>query len=110
MEKEFIKELSEKVKSGQKTVTYIVKGKWSEGVIGMSMWADYAADNQFEREFPFGLQGETWHSKNGDIKVSDMTDVHIKNCMKVVGEDNAWYDYFRKILDKRKKKRGIWGF
>ena len=29
-EKEFIRELSEKVKSGQKTVVYIVKGRWSD--------------------------------------------------------------------------------
>lgn len=29
-EVDFVKELSEKVKSGQKTVTYIVKGGWSK--------------------------------------------------------------------------------
>lgn len=67
----------------------------------MSLYDDFIADCLFERDFPFGLPCDMWHSKNGDIKVSDMTTEHIKNCMRIVGEDDAWYSYFAMELANR---------
>lgn len=77
----------------------------------MSLWNDYEADAAFENDFPFGLPNKHWHSKDGDILVTDMTDSHIRNCMKMVGEDDEWYSYFQQELERRsndsyKKKYG----
>lgn len=70
----------------------------------MSLWDDYKADMQFEHDFPFGVPTDTWITKDGTkIKLTDMTEQHIKNCMNIVGEDDAWYDHFQKELDRRQK-------
>lgn len=65
------------------------------------MFDDWKADAQFEHDFPFGVPGEFWESKNGCIPVKDMTVSHIKNCMKLVGEDDEWYNYFKEELMNR---------
>ena len=67
----------------------------------MSLFEDYKYDLQFAADFPFGVPCEFWKSKEGKIAVKDMTDQHIKNCMKLVGVDNPWYSYFEKELEKR---------
>ena len=67
----------------------------------MSLWSDYEIEAQFAKDYPFGIPNKYWHSKNGDIPVSEMTEQHIRNCMKMVGEDDVWYTYFQKELDKR---------
>lgn len=67
----------------------------------MSLGHEYEAEFEFEKDFPFGLPGDYWYSKSGRIKVSDMTDSHIMNCMRIVGEDDPWYSHFKKELDKR---------
>lgn len=67
----------------------------------MSLWEDYEADAAFEKDYPFGIPNEYWHSKGGDILASEMTEQHIRNCMKMVGEDNEWYLYFQRELERR---------
>ena len=71
----------------------------------MSMWEDYKADTQFERDYQFGIPGDVWHSRDGDIKVSDMSVEHIKNCIKMVGEDSEWHRYFLAVVKERKEER-----
>ena len=66
----------------------------------MSLFDDMA-DYQFEGYFPFGIPGEVWHSKYGNIPVREMTTRHIKNCMKIVGEDDEWYRVFQQELERR---------
>lgn len=68
----------------------------------MSLFDDYEADAQFERDFPYGVPCDTWKSKQGEIKVTNMTEMHIRNCMKMVGEDDAWFAAFEKELERRK--------
>lgn len=74
----------------------------------MSLWDDYKADAQFAHDFPFGVPNEYWNGKDGEILVTDMTDQHIRNCMRMVGEDDDWYSYFQKELDRRKDCRKHW--
>lgn len=65
----------------------------------MSLYSDY--DGYFEEQYPFGMAGDIWKSRSGDIKVSDMTEAHIRACMKIVGEDDVWYGRFLKELKRR---------
>lgn len=53
----------------------------------MSLHSDY--DGYFEESYPFGIAGDVWHSHSGYIRVSDMTNSHIRACMRIVGEDDA---------------------
>ena len=71
----------------------------------MSLWDDYKVDAQFAHDFPFGVPNEYWNGKDGEILVTDMTDQHIRNCMRMVGENDDWYSYFQKELDRRKDCR-----
>lgn len=72
----------------------------------MSLGREFFDDYGFEIDFPFGVPGEYWKSKNGRIKVTEMTDAHIQNCMNIVGEDDEWYGYFVKELERRKENKG----
>lgn len=67
----------------------------------MSLYEDF--DGYFEHDYPFGLPCDIWKSKHGDIKLKDMTTTHIISCMKIVGEDDAWYGRFTKELERRGK-------
>lgn len=68
----------------------------------MSLFSDYEAEYEFERDFAFGVPSDTWKTKDGrKIKVSEMTEQHIKNCMRLVGEDDGWYGVFYKELKRR---------
>lgn len=67
----------------------------------MSLGAELLAEYEFERDYPFGLPGKVWHAKSGDIRLCDMTVQHIRNCMRVVGEDDAWYGEFHEELERR---------
>ena len=67
----------------------------------MSLYDDF--DGYFERDYPFGIPGDVWTSKNGPIKVSDMSEHHIRSCMKIVGEDDAWYGRFLTELKRRRE-------
>lgn len=68
----------------------------------MSLYSDLSADYQFERDYPFGLPNKYWLTRNGEkILVSEMSSVHISNCMRLVGEDDPWYAYFQEELNKR---------
>ena len=69
----------------------------------MGMFEDWYADDLFEEDYPYGLPSDTWTTIDGkEIKLTDMTVKHIKNCMKLVGEDDDWYDAFNKELERRK--------
>ena len=65
--------------------------------LGSELLDDYA----FERDYPFGLPNDYWNSKNGKIALKNMTESHIRNCMRIVGEDDAWYGRFQKELNRR---------
>ena len=69
----------------------------------MSLYSDFEAEYAFEMDYPFGLPSEWWTKRDGSkIRVADMTAAHIENCMRLVGEDDAWYHYFMQELNKRK--------
>lgn len=68
----------------------------------MSLFSDYEAEYKFERDFPFGVPSDTWKTKDGrKIKLSKMTEQHIKNCMRLVGKDDGWYGVFYRELKRR---------
>ena len=67
----------------------------------MSLYDDF--DGYFERDYPFGIPGDVWKSKNGPIKVTEMSEQHITRCMEIVGEDDVWYWQFLKELERRKE-------
>ena len=68
----------------------------------MGMFSDWFADYAFENDYPHGLPTDEWITKSGaPIKLTDMTDSHLKNCMKMVGEDDKWYYAFEKELESR---------
>lgn len=53
----------------------------------MSYGNELLEDYAFERDYPFGLPGKVWRSSHGDVALKDMTDSHIRNCMRIVGEE-----------------------
>lgn len=68
----------------------------------MSLWDDYKADMYFTRDFPFGVPGDTWTTKDGRrVKLTNMTDQHIQNCMNLVGEGDPWYHHFEEEMHRR---------
>ena len=67
----------------------------------MSLYSDVQYDGYFEELYPFGMAGDVWHSHSGDIRVSGMTDSHIRACMRIVGEDDDWYGRFQVELKRR---------
>lgn len=69
----------------------------------MSLWDDYEAEIQFYRDFPYDVPSDYWCTKDGaKIKLSDMSESHIRNCINMVGEDDGWYARFEQELDRRK--------
>ena len=69
----------------------------------MGLGADWLSDYAFESDFPFGLPCDTWTTNDRrEIKLTDMTDRHILNCMKLVGENDRWYATFETELERRK--------
>ena len=68
----------------------------------MSLGREYMSDYAFETEYPFGIAGEYWTTKDGHkIAIKDMTTQHILNCMRIVGEDDEWYYVFKNELESR---------
>lgn len=68
----------------------------------MSLWDDFEADAAFAWDFPFGIPCNHWTMKDGtSIPLEEMTTSHIRNCMRLVGEDDAWYGRFQKELEGR---------
>lgn len=68
----------------------------------MSLWDDYEADAMFEWDFPFGVPCDEWTTRDGNkIRLKDMTERHIRNCMRIVGEDDMWYGRFAEELARR---------
>ena len=68
----------------------------------MSLGSELLADYAFELEYPFGVAGEVWTTKDRrKIAVKNMTTQHILNCMRIVGESDGWYHVFKSELEKR---------
>ena len=71
----------------------------------MSYGNELLADYAFEIEYPFGIAGEYWTTKDGKkIAVKNMPTQHIVNCMKIVGKDDSWYYVFKAELERRIRK------
>jgi len=69
----------------------------------MGLFEDYEAEVQFAMDFPHGVPCDTWTTATGKkIKLNKMSEEHIRNCMKLIGEDDPWYPYFQKELERRK--------
>ena len=69
----------------------------------MSMYEDFIADYAYEMNNPGGVAGDIWTTKNGTrVKVCEMSNDHIRNCMKRLGEECDWYDRFAAELEARK--------
>ena len=69
----------------------------------MGYGSELLADYEFERDYPFGIPGGYWKTRDGRrMQITEMTNGHIRNCMKIVGEDNEWHDVFEKELQRRK--------
>lgn len=71
----------------------------------MSMGRDYLNDCAYENDYPFGQpagRDPLWKTRTGEkIRLSQMTPAHIRNCMKIVGEDDKWFWVFRQELVNR---------
>lgn len=68
----------------------------------MSLFDDYMIDCQFAADFPHGVPGKYWTTRDGtEIAVTEMTETHIRNCMRKIGEDDPWYAEFCKELKRR---------
>jgi hypothetical protein len=70
----------------------------------MSLYDDYRIDCQFAADFPHGVPGKYWTTRDGtEIEVKEMTETHIRNCMRKIGKDDPWYAEFCEEL----KRRGV---
>lgn len=75
----------------------------------MSLWADYRDDYEsFEASNPDSFlpgsgRNSLWPAKSGDVRVCDMSDSHIINCMKIVGLAVEWYRLFEEELEIRSR-------
>lgn len=71
--------------------------------IGAEMMDDFA----FERDYPFGIPSlinPVWVARDGRrIPLDEMTEAHILNCMRIVGEDCQWHWAFQKEIERRKQ-------
>lgn len=55
--------------------------------------------------FPHDVPCGTWINKYGEqIRLCDMSERYIKNCMRFVGEDDPWYSYFNDELKRRENE------
>ena len=71
----------------------------------MGLGRDILNDYAFEHDYPFGLASETWRTRNGrTIKISEMSENHIRNCMRLVREGDGWYTRFKQELLSREEK------
>ena len=69
----------------------------------MGLGSDWLSDHYFEQDFPFGFPSDIWRTEDGRrIPLKEMTESHILNCMKVVGEDDGWYHRFQEELFSRR--------
>ena len=69
----------------------------------MSLWSDCAVDYLFAENFPHGVNNDEWRTKDGTVlRIQDMTSRHIRNCMRLIGqEDDFWYAFEAEL-----KRRG----
>ena len=72
----------------------------------MGYGAELLADYAFEIDHPFGFAGEHWITEDKrKLLITEMSESHITNCMKLVGEDVEWYEVFRKELLRRERNQ-----
>lgn len=69
----------------------------------MGMYDDYKVDEIFRSQYPHGVNNDEWTTKEGKIlKIKDMTNAHIRNCMRMIGQnDDFWYAFEAEL-----KRRG----
>lgn len=69
----------------------------------MSLWDDYKIDVMFSEQYPHGVNNDEWRCRDGRvIKLKDMTTDHIRNCMRIITEnDDFWY-----VFEAELKRRG----
>lgn len=69
----------------------------------MGYGSELLADYEFERDYPFGIPGEYWKTGDGRrLQITEMTNGHIRNCMKIVDKNSEWHCVFEKELQRRK--------
>lgn len=77
----------------------------------MSMGEELMGEFAFERDYPYGVPNvccPVWKTKNGEcIAVTQMSVLHIMNCMKLVGEDDPWFGVFAQEIIKRAMKGSL---
>jgi hypothetical protein len=72
----------------------------------MGYGAELLADYAFEIDYPFGIAGKYWITKDKrKLLMTEMSESHITNCMKLVGEDDEWYEVFQKELLRRERNQ-----
>lgn len=72
---------------------------------GPSMGEEWWAENQFEFDFPHGVNNDEWTTEDGrTLKITEMTSKHIQNCMKMI-ERNGMNDDFYYVLEAELKRR-----
>ena len=77
----------------------------------MSLGDEYKADYAFEHDYHFGMASDVWTTKDGSkVKLTDMTDAHIRNCMRMVSEYDPWHDRFEKELRRREFNKKAYTF
>lgn len=68
----------------------------------MSMYNDCYVDIVFSQQFPHGVNNDEWRTKDGRVlNIKDMSSDHIRNCMRMIGEDDDFYYAFEAELRKR---------
>lgn len=71
----------------------------------MGLWSDYESEAVFGRDYPHGVPCGVWTTASGkEIPLKEMETAHIKNCMRLIGEDDPWYGHFQKELKRRKEE------
>lgn len=69
------------------------------------MGEEWWAENQFEFDFPHGVNNDEWTTEDGrTLKITEMTSGHIQNCMKMI-ERNGMNDDFYYVLEAELKRR-----
>ena len=71
---------------------------------GPSMGEEWLADHQFEHDFPHGVNNDEWTTEDGrTLKITEMTSQHIRNCMKMIGQNDDFYYALEAELNRRRE-------
>ena len=71
----------------------------------MALWDDYKIDVMFREQYPHGVNNDEWRCRDGRvIKLKDMTSDHIRNCMRIITENDDFWYAFEAELKRRGEK------